>query len=95
VEEETQGLRSAMMSRKWWRAQVLHRELALKGDYRALKKISTVHREHDVIAALVDEKGRVQLGLDEAEGGKLGGEATVLGSWRLLEAVQGAVQLAD
>jgi hypothetical protein len=84
-----------MMSRKWWRAQVLHRQLVLKGNYRALKKISIVHREHDVIAAPVDEKGRVQLGHDEAEGGQLGGEVTVLGSWRLLEAVQGAVQPTD
>jgi hypothetical protein len=67
----------------------------LKGDDRVLKKISHVHREHDVIAAPVDEKGCVQLGLNEAEGGELGGEATVLGLWRILEAIQGAVQPAD
>jgi hypothetical protein len=37
----------------------------------------------------------VRLGLDEADGGQVGGEAAVPGPRRLLEAVEGAVQPAD
>jgi hypothetical protein len=40
----------------------------------------------------MDEQGRVRLGLDEAERGQVGDEATIPGPRRLLEAVQGAVQ---
>jgi hypothetical protein len=43
----------------------------------------------------VDEQGRVRRGLNEADGGLVGGEATVTCLWRLLEAVHGAVQSAD
>jgi hypothetical protein len=42
---------------------------------------------YGVVAAPVDEKGRVRLGLHEANGGQVGGEATVPCSQRLLEAV--------
>jgi hypothetical protein len=48
-----------------------------------------------VVAAPIDEQGRVRLGLDEADGGQVGGKATVPCPWRLLEAVQGLVQPAD
>jgi hypothetical protein len=44
---------------------------------------------------VVDEEGRVRLGLDEADGGHVRSEATVPGPWRLLEAVEGAIQPAD
>jgi hypothetical protein len=44
---------------------------------------------------LVDEEGRIRLGLDKANGGQVGGEAIVPGLWRLLEAIEGAVQAAD
>jgi hypothetical protein len=40
----------------------------------------------------VGEEGHVRLGLNEADGGQVGGEATVPAPRRLLEAVQGAVQ---
>jgi hypothetical protein len=56
----------------------------------------TVEKEVDgFVAAPVDEQGRVRLGLDEADGSQVGGEATVPGSRRLLETVHGAVQSAD
>jgi hypothetical protein len=52
-------------------------------------------RTRTSLAAPVDEQGRVRLGLDEADGGQVGGEATVPSPWRLLEAVKGPVQPAD
>jgi hypothetical protein len=71
------------------RPHVLYRELALKSDDRVLEKISTGRHEHDVVdveqqvdgvvAALVDEQRRVRLDFDKAEGGQVGGEATVPG----------------
>jgi hypothetical protein len=77
----------------------------LKSGDRALEKISTELHEYNfvdveqevdgVVAASIDEPGRVWLGLDEAEGGQVGDEATVPGPWRLLVVVQGAVQPAD
>jgi hypothetical protein len=52
-----------------------------------------VEKEVDgVIATPVEEEGHVRLGLDEADGGQVGGEAIVPSPLRLLEAVQGAVQ---
>jgi hypothetical protein len=67
-----------------------------------LKKSSTGCREHDVVdveqevegvvAVPIYEQGRVRLGLDEAEGGQVGGKATAPGPRRLLEPVQGAIQ---
>jgi hypothetical protein len=87
------------------RPLVLHRELPLKGVDRALEKVGDGCREHNVVdveqeldgvvATSVDEQGRVRLGLNEIDGGQVGGEATVPGLWHLLEAVQGAVQPAD
>jgi hypothetical protein len=69
----------------------------------ALEEGNTRRREHDVvdvekevdgvIATPKDEQGRVWLGLDEAEGGQVGGEATVLGMCCLLVAIQRAVKL--
>jgi hypothetical protein len=77
--------------------EVLHGEFPLKGDNRAVKEVGGGCREHNVVdveqkvdgvvAAPVDEQGRVRLGLDEADGGQVGGKATVPCSWRLLEAV--------
>lgn len=56
------------------RPQVLHRELPLKSDNCALKKIGAGRREHDVIdveqevdgvvVVSMDEQGHVRLGLD-------------------------------
>jgi hypothetical protein len=53
------------------RPEVLHRELPLKGDDRALKKIGTGRREHDIVDVEqevygvfdvpVDEQGHVRL----------------------------------
>jgi hypothetical protein len=60
------------------KSQVLHRELALRSDNRALKKGITRRCDHDVIdveqevdgvvAMPIDEQGRVRLCLDEIEG---------------------------
>jgi hypothetical protein len=84
--------------------QVLHRKLPLEGDDCALEKIGDGCREHDVvdveevddvIATTVDEEGRIRLGLDEADGGQVGGEAAIPGPRRLLEAVEGTVQPTD
>jgi hypothetical protein len=50
--------------------QVLPRELALKSGDRALNKSGNRRRKP------MDEQGRVRLGLDEAEGDQVGGEAT-------------------
>jgi hypothetical protein len=43
----------------------------------------------------MDEQGCIRLSLDEAEEDQVGGEVTVPSSWRLLEAIQGAVQPTD
>jgi hypothetical protein len=43
----------------------------------------------------MDKQGRVRLGLDKAEGDQVEGKATVPSPRCLLEAIQGAVQLAD
>ena len=48
-----------------------------------------------VVTMEVDEEGRVRLGLDKADGGQVGSEATVPGPRHLLEAIEGAVQPAD
>jgi hypothetical protein len=47
--------------------------------------LSTWSQEvNGVVAAPVDDQGRVRLGLDEVDGGQVGGEATVLGPQCLL-----------
>jgi hypothetical protein len=80
----------------------VHHELPLKGDDRALLKVRGGCREHNVVdveqevdgvvVASVYEHRHVRLGLDEVDGGQVGGEATVPHMRRLFEAVQGAVQ---
>jgi hypothetical protein len=76
VEEETlRPLLGSYTEEVVERSEVLHRKLVLISDDCALKKIGTGHHEHDVIdvekqvedvvAALVDEQGCLQLGLDE------------------------------
>jgi hypothetical protein len=106
VEEETMSLPiGGDLEEVVVRSQVLHHELALKCGDRVLKKSDTRCYEHDavdveqevygVVAVPMDEHGRVRLGLDEAEGGQVGGKATIPGLWRLLEVVQGVVQSVD
>ena len=68
------------------RTQVIHRELALKGGDRVLEEGGTGRHEYNVveveevvdglIAMPMDERGHVRLGLDEARGDQVGGEAT-------------------
>jgi hypothetical protein len=79
-------------------SQVLHRKLPLKGDDYALQEVGGGNREDNVVdvdeevdavlAPPVDEEGCVRLGLNEADGGQIGGEAAEPGSRRLLEAVE-------
>ena len=76
------------------RPQILHRELPLEGDDRALQEIGSGCHERnvidvqeevdDVLAPPVDEERCVRLGLDEADGGQVGGEAAVPGPRCLL-----------
>jgi hypothetical protein len=79
------------------RPQVLHRELPLERDDRALQEIGGGCHEHnvvdveevnDVLAPLVDEERCVRHGLDEADGDQMCGEAAVPGPRCLLEAVE-------
>jgi hypothetical protein len=50
------------------------------------------HEVDGVTASPVDEESHIRLGLDEADGGQVGGETTVPGPRCLLEVVEGAVQ---
>jgi hypothetical protein len=86
------------------RPQVLHRKLLLEARDDATQEPRGGGGEHNVVdveevrsirAAIEDEQGCVQLGLDEALLTQEGGEATVPGPGGLLEAVEGLVQLAD
>jgi hypothetical protein len=75
----------------------LHCELPLKGADHVLKKVGGGRHEHDVVdveqevddvvIVLVDEHGHVRLGLNKAEGGQGGSEASVPTPCCLLEAV--------
>jgi hypothetical protein len=85
------------------RAQVLHCELALQSDGSALEENDSGCREHDVIdvedvvgvvVVPKDEQGCVRLGLDEAKGDGVDGEATVPGPRRLLDDIQRLVKLS-
>ena len=51
-----------------------------------------VEKVDGVVAAPKDKHGHVRVGLDEAEGDKLGGEGIVPGSQSLLEAIQRALK---
>lgn len=63
----------------------------------ALKNVGGGHREQnvldveqevdDVVAALVDKQGHVQLGHNEAKGGQVGSNATISGPRHLLEVI--------
>ena len=78
--------------------QVLHRKLLLEGDDCALQEVDGGCHENNVVdveeevdevlAPPVDEEGCVRLGLDEADGGQIGGEAAIPGTRCLLEAVE-------
>jgi hypothetical protein len=79
------------------RPQVLHRKLPLEGDDGALQEVGgrggednvvDVEEVDEVLASSVDKEGCVRLGLDEADGGQVGGEAAIPGPRRLLEAVE-------
>jgi hypothetical protein len=77
-----------MTLRKVERVEVLHCELALQGGDCALEEGDTGRHEHNfvdaaevdaVVAVPKDEQGGLRLGLNEAEGDQIGGEATVPG----------------
>jgi hypothetical protein len=72
-----------------------HGHISLSGGCREHNVVDVEQEVDSVVAAPVDEQGRVRLGLNEADGGQVRGEATVPSPWRLLEAVQGPVQPAD
>jgi hypothetical protein len=86
------------------RAEVLHHELLLQSCSGTLEKLQAQGGEDDVIdveqhissvgAMTVDEQRDVRLGLHEAQGDQVGGEAVVPCSRRLLQAVEGLVEPA-
>jgi hypothetical protein len=83
------------------RAEVLHRELLLESCSGTLEKLRAQGGENDVVdveqhvssvgAVAVDEQQCARLGLHEAQGDHVGGEAVVPHSRRLLQAVEGLV----
>jgi hypothetical protein len=86
------------------RVEVLHRELLQESCSGMLEKLWARGGEDDVVdveqqvssvgTMTVDEQQHVQLGLHEAQGDQVGGEAVVPRSRRLLQAVEGLVELA-
>jgi hypothetical protein len=86
------------------RVEVLHRELLLESCSGTLEKLRARGGEYNVIdveqqvssvgAAAIDKQRGVWLGLHEAQEDQVGGEAVVPRSRRLLQAVEGLVELA-
>jgi hypothetical protein len=87
------------------RVEVLHCELLLESCSGTLEKLRARGGEDDVVdveqqvssvgAAAVDEQRGVRLGLHEAHGDQVGGEAVVPRSRHLLQAVEGLVESAQ
>jgi hypothetical protein len=86
------------------RAEVLHHELLLESCSGTLEKLWARGGEDDVVdveqqissvgAAAVDEQRGVRLGLHKAQGDQVGCKAVVPHSRRLLQAIEGLVELA-
>jgi hypothetical protein len=84
------------------RVEVLHRELLLKSCSGTLETLRARGGEDDVAnveqqvssvgVAVVDEQRGIRLGLHEAQGDQVGGEAVVPRSRHLLQAVEGLVE---